>query len=708
VVMPPNLIGGPLTEADYAALAARWIPREQADAAFLRRVTSIDGAQLIGQSGKEGHDWKAGPDFSGIVIPYLWPGDPNIRLYRIRRDHPEIEKGFDGKLKPRRKYMGEPGRANSLYFPPALEARFLDSAGMPLVIVEGEFKTLALWRLAWNGLGDAADAPAFVPVGLQGVFNWRGKIGRVAGESPGEWDDVKGAVPDLDRIPWAGRKVIILFDSNVESDSSANVAEARRQLTRDQLEPRGAEVSWFTWPADVPESLNGIDDFLAARGPAEAIRQLGKARKVTRRRKNAPTVAEAVEGEDAWRKGLIQGDNGIKPILANAITFLMRHPDLKDMTSYDEFAVRTMALAGTPWNPQSREWCEVDDIRLTEWLQHHACCVNKNASAEAVAAVSRERSYHPVREYLSKLVWDKRERIDAWLHDYLGVAEGKYARAVGSRWLISAVARVFEPGCQCDHCLILQGPQGRRKSTALRVLAGDWFTDQVGDLANKDSAQQIHGVWIVEFAELEQVLGLRAETAMVKAFITRRVDRFRPPYERRPADFPRQCVFAGTVNLEQFYRDETGARRFWAVECGAIDIAALERDRDQLWAEARVRYERREPWHLDTAELVDLAAEEQDERFEGDPWDPLIMDWIEGDRAAFANLGSPIEAYTVSVEQILQKALEKPKATWQQADKHRVGRIMRRRKMKRVHVVDDNDVREPNGRSKRRHAYRYP
>jgi predicted P-loop ATPase len=701
------LTGDPLTDADYEKLEARWIPREQADAAFLRRVDSTDGAIILGQEGKERHEWKSGSDFSGIVIPYLWPGENHVRLERIRRDHPDLEEK-DGKPHQRRKYMGPPGRGNAIYFPPGLEARFLVDVGMPLVIVEGEFKALALWRLAWHGLGDVAESPAFVPLGLQGTFSWRGKVGRVEAEGPGQFQDVKGPVADLGRIAWGGRKVIILFDSNVER--IAQIGEARRQLTR-EVESRGAEVSWFKWPADVPETLNGIDDFLAARGPEEAIRQIGKARKVTRKRKTAPTVAEAVEGED-WRKNLIEGDNGIKPILANAITFLTHHPELKDMTSYDEFAVRTMALAGSPWNPGSREWCEVDDIRLAEWLQHHFCSVNKNAAAEAVAAVSRERSFHPVREYLSKLVWDKVPRIDTWLSTYAGVKDSPYSRAVGSRWLISAAARVFEPGCQVDHCLILQGPQGQRKSTLLRVLAGDWFTDQVGDLNNKDSAQQIHGVWIVEFAELEQLLGLRAETAVVKAFITRRVDRFRPPYDRRPADFPRQCIFAGTVNLGEYFRDDTGARRFWPVSCGFIDIAGLERDRDQLWAEARERYERREPWHLDTAELVELAAVEQDMRYEADPWDSTVWEFVEGARAQHDQGGNPPEAFFITNAEILSKALKKLEAAWQEADKRRIGRIMRRHGavalQETVYDSDGEIEREPNGRGKRRRVYRWP
>jgi predicted P-loop ATPase len=698
---------GRLSEADRAALAARWISPEIQDSAGLYRVTSSEGAAIIGQEGREGREWKAGPDYSGIAIPYRWPGENHVRLVRIRRDHPDLEEKL-GQVHQRRKYMGAPGCGNKLYVAPGLEARFLDDVGMPLVIVEGEFKTLALWRLAWHGLGDVAESPAFVPLGLQGVFSWRGKVGRVEAEGPGQFQDVKGPVADLGRIAWGGRKTIILLDVNV--DSNEQVGEARRQLTR-ELESRGAEISWFKWPADVGEEINGIDDFLAQRGPEETIRQLGKARRITRKRKIV-TITEALAGEE-WRNGLVTaGNGGIKSIVANAITFLVHHPDLQGLLSYDEFAVRTMALAGTPWNPQSREWGETDDTGLAEWLQHHDCHVGKATCAEAVALVSRRHSFHPVREYLSKLAWDGRERIDTWLRDFVGVEDSKYSRAVGSRWLISAVARVMEPGCQADHCLILQGPQGRRKSTLLRVLAGEWFTDQVGDLANKDSAQQIHGVWIVEFAELEQLLGLRAETAVVKAFITRRVDRFRPPYDRRPADFPRQCVFAGTVNLEQFYRDDSGSRRFWAVECGSIDIAALERDRDQLWVEARVRYERRDPWHLDTAELVDVAAEEQDLRFEGDPWDAVVWDWVEGARLAFAQQGHPVDAFFVTIDELLGKALKKPDAAWTEQDKRRIGRIMRRHGLvyhqESERDAEDAVVREPNGRVRRRRVYRWP
>jgi predicted P-loop ATPase len=245
----------------------------------------------------------------------------------------------------------------------------------------------------------------------------------------------------------------------------------------------------------------------------------------------------------------------------------------------------------------------------------------------------------------------------------------------------------------------------------LRVLAGEWFTDQVGDLNNKDSAQQIHGVWIVEFSELEQLIGQRSEAATVKAFITRRVDRFRPPYERRPANFQRQCVFAGTVNLTEYFRDESGARRFWPVTCGAIDIAGLERERDQLWAEARVRYERREPFYLDTPELVALAASEQDQRYEGDAWDNLVWEWVEAARNAHG-VGRPIETFSITIAEVMVKCLKKPEGSWQQNDKRRVGHILRRHgliyKQERVFDGNENPVLGPNGEQRRDWVFRWP
>ena len=251
------------------------------------------------------------------------------------------------------------------------------------------------------------------------------------------------------------------------------------------------------------------------------------------------------------------------------------------------------------------------------------------------------------------------ERLDRWLTIYLSAQNTNYSRAVGARWLVSAVARIYRPGVKADCCLILEGPQGSRKSTALKTLAGPYFTDELADLGTKDSVLQTRGVWIIELSELDTLN--RSEVGRIKAFMSRTTDRFRPPYGKRLVESPRQCVFAGTVNHSNYLRDETGGRRFWPVACGSIDIDGLARDRDQLWAEAKARFDRGFLWWLETAELVQEAAAEQADRYEEDPWEELVARWIE-DRPSAA------------VGEVLSLCLDKPRAQWTQSDKNRVAR----------------------------------
>jgi len=224
------------------------------------------------------------------------------------------------------------------------------------------------------------------------------------------------------------------------------------------------------------------------------------------------------------------------------------------------------------------------------------------------------------------------------------------------------VARIFRPGAKADCCLILEGPQGIRKSTALRTIADEYFTDELADLGSKDAAMQTRGVWIIELSELDN-LG-HAEVARIKAFMSRTTDRFRPPYGMRLVESPRQCVFAGTVNHGSYLRDETGGRRFWPVVCGRIDIDSLSGARDQLWAEAKVRFESGCPWWLDTPDLVQLASDQQEARYEGDPWEEVIGPWLEGRQST-------------SISEVLEKCLSKPQAQWTQTDKIRAARCLR-------------------------------
>jgi putative DNA primase/helicase len=232
---------------------------------------------------------------------------------------------------------------------------------------------------------------------------------------------------------------------------------------------------------------------------------------------------------------------------------------------------------------------------------------------------------HPLRDRLNGLAWDNVERLDGWLTDYLGVKKDAYSATVGHKWMIQAVARVMRPGCKADHTLIFEGLQGPGKSTVCETLALDpeWFADGIADLGTKDSAQDLQGKWIVELGELSAVR--RGEVERVKAFLTRKSDHYRPSYGRHSQDFPRQCVFAGSTNATAYLTDPTGNRRFWPIKVGLVDHAALRLDVEQLWAEAVAAFRAGERWWLDpTDELA--AADEQDRRVIGDPWEDLVID----------------------------------------------------------------------------------
>jgi predicted P-loop ATPase len=267
-----------------------------------------------------------------------------------------------------------------------------------------------------------------------------------------------------------------------------------------------------------------------------------------------------------------------------------------------------------------------------------------------------------VRDHLDSLKWDGTVRIEAWLSRYLGVEDTPYVRAVGPRFLILAVARIFDPGCQVDHMLVLEGDQGIQKSSALRALAQPWFSDRISKPGSKDSAMEVAGIWVIEWSELDALS--KAGNSAIKSFVTRRHDRFRPPYGRHVVERPRQCVFAGTINPNGGYlNDPTGARRFWPVTCGVIDLQGLVRDRDHLWAEALVRFRAGNPWWLETPELEAMATAEQERRFRGDPWAERVGEWLAG-------------RDEVSVSEVLTGVLGIPAGSQSHSAEIRVSRIL--------------------------------
>jgi putative DNA primase/helicase len=354
----------------------------------------------------------------------------------------------------------------------------------------------------------------------------------------------------------------------------------------------------------------------------------------------------------------------------NVVRILQLHPAWVGHLRFDEFRGRIL-LNDPPWNDFARPrilepaWVDEDATRLAGWLRNefhqYAFAPTISDCERAVDVVAHAHGFHPVREYLEALSWDGVARLATAPATYFGAEASDYTSNVFRWWLISAVARIFRPGCKADHVLILEGRQGKGKSTALRILAGEWFSDTPIDLNSKEAYAQIRGRWLVELAELDSLF--RAEASRAKAFFSSSKDDYRPAYARREREQLRQCVFAGTVNEGVYLKDPTGARRFWPMVCRDLDLPALTRDRDQVWAEAVALFRQGARWWPDSGE-VQALEQEQEARTERDEWADKIERYLR-------TVGGE-----VSGADILQHALGLEPRDWTRANQTRVGTIM--------------------------------
>ncbi len=361
----------------------------------------------------------------------------------------------------------------------------------------------------------------------------------------------------------------------------------------------------------------------------------------------ADPLSEAKEG---IKDLLLRTSTGSpRKVIANATTILALDPRWHGALAYQALSDRVVKLKAPEWHEHDRpakselgQWTDVDTTRCQAWLSREYSLDLGADIVNAVIQTTAERNWiDPLKDYFTAVdgIWDGTPRIDTWLTSVFSAPDTPYARAIGRRWLISAVARALRPGCKVDHVLVLEGLQGKKKSTALEMLcpSSDLFFDSELAIGDKDAIQVLRGKWIIELGEVPK---LNKDLNTLKAFITRKVDTIRPSFGRRAIDMPRRFVFSASTNEDDYLKDPTGNRRWWPIEVyGPVNLDWIVAHRDQMWSEALAALKQGDPWWLETEELTALALEEQGDREEVHPWEEKIGEYL-----SKALRASPIDA----------------------------------------------------------------
>jgi Virulence-associated protein E len=390
---------------------------------------------------------------------------------------------------------------------------------------------------------------------------------------------------------------------------------------------------------EAPEK-GDVSDWLDGGGSAEALAALAErapqwlrvASSRGRERRREPPVERP-----PWYAELRRDDRGhVFSDLRNVLIALRAAPELAEAFRFDELAQRPVLARAVPPAPGGalalpppRPVDEEDVGRTQEWLQHSGLPrVGRETVDQAIDLRARERRFHPLREWLERLEWDGQPRLSGWLHSYLGTPDDEYHRQIGGMFLIAMVARIFEPGCQSDYMLVLEGPQGEEKSRLCRALAGEYFGDHMPPIDDDPVrlSMYLRGKWLVEIAELSAFS--KADAAALKSFISRRIEEYTPKYARTQVIEPRQCLFIGTTNDDDYVKDDSGGRRYWPVKVVAVDLAGFIEVREQLFAEAMAAYQEGKPCWPDKQFEAQFIAPKQEERQFEDAWAEKINDII--------------------------------------------------------------------------------
>lgn len=374
-----------------------------------------------------------------------------------------------------------------------------------------------------------------------------------------------------------------------------------------------------------------------------------------------------------WRTLLVYDDKGNVQSrdFGNMRLMLIHHEEMIGVFAKDLFASQVM-VTNAPWDNQKEPRLITDDdiSHAREWFQRHGSKPSQGETLEAIRLAANHNAYDPVIDYLSGLKWDGRPRLDNMLTYYFGAQNTEFTPVASAKFMVSAVARALKPGCKVDTMLILEGPQGAKKSSGIAALFGEQVTRSSTNLfdSTKIAVEIMTGAWCIEVAEMAALLKQQNANEKIKAIITTQVDTVRLSYARVTSQFPRRSILVATINPGDngYLSDMTGNRRYWPVVVQNIDIDGIRADRDQLWAEAVARYKAHEPWWLEDQDMVYVAQQEAAERVEVHPWDEsLMMDHDLMNREffvmadAFSSLGIPVKDRNMHAQKTVSGALRR-------------------------------------------------
>lgn len=335
-----------------------------------------------------------------------------------------------------------------------------------------------------------------------------------------------------------------------------------------------------------------------------------------------------------WLNKLEYTEQGkLRSTISNFSLIIENEPLLKGKIAYNEFSNRAVVIGQLPWRKKGNmgDWNDTDDSGLREFIEKYYGISSTTKCADALALSFEKHSFHPIKDYLESLIWDGVERINTLFIDYLGAEDNSYVRTVARKIIVAAVARIFVPGIKFDNMPVLAGTQGIGKSTIIKKLGQQWYSDSLTTVSGKEAYEQLQGVWILEMGEM--MATKKADIEATKHFLSKTEDIYRVAYGRWTSRFPRQCVFIGTTNDREFLRDKTGNRRFWPIDVGvrphskSVFDDLNQYEINQIWAEAVELWKVGEKLYL-TGEEEKEAKKQQEEHSEESAKAGLIEEYL--------------------------------------------------------------------------------